>query len=129
MLSMDQNTEELHRLWEEIRQVSTTSCSSLTTEKQSDLHSNLSTPSLISDLDLPSPLSVFSVESEDIFNFELGDILDPSPTEKKGDRSEAAFQPIPPEGSHPTVILGEEVMPKSPNKLPITGCNHKPGKK
>ena len=52
---MDQNAEELHRLWEEIRQGTTMSCSSLTTEKQSDSHSNLSTPSLISDLDLPSP--------------------------------------------------------------------------
>ena len=58
---MDQNAEELHRLWEEIRQGTTTSCSSLTTEKQSDSHSNLSTPSLISNLDLPlSPISFFS---------------------------------------------------------------------
>ena len=66
---MDQNAEELHRLWEEIRQGTTTSCSSLTTEKESDSHSNLSTPSLISNLDLPSPLSAFSVEIEDIFKF------------------------------------------------------------
>ena len=96
---MDRNAEELHRLWEEIRQGSTTSCSSLTTEKQSDSHSNLSTPSLISDLDLPSPLSAFSVEIEDIFNFELEEILD-TPEEKKEIDSEAAFRPIPLEGSH-----------------------------
>ena len=97
---MDRNAEELHRLWEEIRQGSTTSCSSLTTEKQSDSHSNLSTPSLILDLDLPSPLSAFSVEIEDIFNFELEEILDSPPKEKKEIDSEAAFKPIPLEGSH-----------------------------
>ena len=90
----------MHRLWEEIRHGSTTSCSSLTTEKQSDLHSNLSTPSLISDLDLPSALSAFSVEIEDIFNFELEEILDSPPKEKKEIDSEAALKPIPLEGSH-----------------------------
>ena len=99
MLGMDRNAEELHRLWEEIRQGSTISCSSLTTEKQSDSHSNLSTPSLISDLDLPSPLSAFSVEIEDIFNFKLGEILD-TPGETKEIDSEAAFKTIPLEGSH-----------------------------
>ena len=77
----------------------TTSCLSLTTEKQSNSHSNLSMPSLISDLDLPSPLSAFSVEIEDIFNFELEEILD-TPEEKKEIDSEAAFRPIPLEGSH-----------------------------
>ena len=96
MLSMDRNAEELHRLWEEIRQGSATSCSSLTT----DSHSNLSMPSLILDLELPSPLSAFSVEIEDIFNFELEDILDTTSTEQRKTNSEAAFQPIPLEGSH-----------------------------
>ena len=96
---MDQNAEELHRLWEEIRQGSTTSCSSLTTEKHSDSHSNLSTPSLISDLDLPSPLSAFSVEIEDIFNFELDEVLPPSPTDTDNPVSEAAFKPIPGDNS------------------------------
>ena len=94
MLSMDQNVEELHRLWEEIRQGTTTSCSSLTTEKQSDSHSNLSTPSLISDLDLPSPLSAFSVEIEDIFNFELDEVLPPSPTATEQNKPEAGSRPI-----------------------------------
>ena len=94
MLSMDQNAEELHRLWEEIRQGTTTSCSSLTTEKQSDSHSNLSTPSLISNLDLPSPLSAFSVEIEDIFNFELDEVLPPSPTVTEQNKPEAGFRPI-----------------------------------
>ena len=56
-------------------------------------------PSLISDLDLPSPLSAFSVEIEDIFNFELEEILD-TPEEKKEIDTEAAFRPIPLEGSH-----------------------------
>ena len=97
---MDQNAEELHRLWEEIRQGSTTSCSSLITEKHSDSHSNLSTPSLISDLDLPSPLSAFSVEIQDILNFDLDDILDSPPTEREEIRSEAAFKPLSLEGSH-----------------------------
>ena len=97
---MDQNAEELHRLWEEIRQGSTTSCSSLTTEKQSDSHSNLSTPSLISDLELPSPLSAFSVEIEDIFNFELDEVLPPSPTDTDQPVSEAAFKPISIPGDH-----------------------------
>ena len=91
---MDQNAEELHRLWEEIRQGTTTSCSSLTTEKQSDSHSNLSTPSLISNLDLPSPLSAFSVEIEDIFNFELDEVLPPSPTATEQNKPEAVFRPI-----------------------------------
>ena len=91
---MGQNAEELHRLWEEIRQGSTTSCSSLTTEKHSDSHSNLSTPSLISDLDFPSPLSAFSSEIEDIFNFELDEVLPPSPTDTDNPISEAAFKPI-----------------------------------
>ena len=97
---MDRNAEELHRLWEEIRQGSATSCSSLTTEKQSDSHSNLSMPSLISDLDLPSPLSAFSVDIEDIFNFDLEDILDSSTIEKEEPDCEAAFRPITPEESH-----------------------------
>ena len=91
---MDQNAQELHRLWEEIRQGTTTSCSSLTTEKQSDSHSNLSTPSLISDLDLPSPLSAFSVEIEDIFNFELDEVLPPSPTATEQNKPVAVFRPI-----------------------------------
>ena len=91
---MDQNAEELHKLWEEIRQGPTTSCSSLTTEKQSDSHSNLSTPSLISNLDLPSPLSAFSVEIEDIFNFDLEEVLPPSPVVTKDNRPEAGFRPI-----------------------------------
>ena len=91
---MDQNAEELHRLWEEIRQGTTTSCSSLTTEKQSDSHSNLLTPSLISDLDLPSPLSAFSVEIEDIFNFDLDEVLPPSPTVTEHNKPEAGFRPI-----------------------------------
>ena len=56
---MDQNAEELHRLWEEIRKGTTTSCSSLTTEKQSDSHSSLSTPSLISDWTYPLPYQHF----------------------------------------------------------------------
>ena len=94
MLSMDQNAEELHRLWEEIRQGTTTSCSSLTTEKQSDSHSNLSTPSLISNLDIPSPLSAFSVEIEDIFNFDLDEVLPPSPTAIEHNQPEAGFRPI-----------------------------------
>ena len=91
---MDCNAEELHRLWEEIRQGTTTSCSSLTTEKHSDTHSNLSTPSLISNLDLPSPLSAFSVEIEDIFNFELDEVLPPSPTEQNNNSSEAILKSI-----------------------------------
>ena len=91
---MDQNAEELHRLWEEIRQGTTTSCSSLTTEKQSDSHSNLSTPSLISNLDLPSPLSAFSVEIEDIFNFDLDEVLPPPPTATEHNQPEAGFRPI-----------------------------------
>ena len=90
---MDQNAEELHRLWEEIRQGTTTSCSSITTEKQSDSHSNLSTP-LISDLDLPSPLSAFSVDIEDIFNFELDEVLPPSPAATEQNKPEAVFRPI-----------------------------------
>ena len=97
---MDQNAEELHRLWEEIRQGPTTSCSSITTEIHSDSHSNLSTPSLISDLDLPSPLSAFSVEIEDIFNFELDEVLPPSPSETELPVSEAAFKPISTPGEH-----------------------------
>ena len=97
---MDRNAEELHRLWEEIRQGSTTSCSSLTTEKQSDTHSNLSTPLLISDLDLPSPLSAFSVEIEDIFNFELDEFLPPSPSGIQDTTCEAGFKPITPTGNH-----------------------------
>ena len=91
---MDQNAEELHRLWEEIRQGTTTSCSSLTIEKQPYSHSNLSTPSLISNLDLPSPLSAFSVEIEDIFNFELDEVLPPSPTATEQKKPEAVFRPI-----------------------------------
>ena len=100
LLSMDQNTEELHRLWEEIRQRSTTSCSSLTTEKHSDSYSNLSIPSLISDLDLPSPLSAFSVDIQDIFNFDFDEILDSPPSEKEENNSEAAFTPLSIEGNH-----------------------------
>ena len=40
------------------------------------------------------------MEIEDIFNFELEEILDSPPKEKKEIDSEAAFKPIPLEGSH-----------------------------
>ena len=58
---MDQNAEELHRLWEKIRQGTATSCSSLTTEKETDSHSNLSTPITNFQLGFTlSPISFFS---------------------------------------------------------------------
>ena len=77
-----------------LEQGTATSCSSLTTEKESDSHSNLSTPSLISNLDLPSPLSAFSVEIEDIFDFDLDEVLPSSPTLTEHNKPEAGLRPI-----------------------------------
>ena len=127
MLSMDQNAEELHRLWEEIRQGTATSCSSLTMEKETDSHSNLSTPSLISNLDLPSPLSAFSVEIEDIFNFDLDEVLPSSPTVTEHNKPEARFRPISITGdsSENCEILTTEDTTRVSSTTSEAGCNRK----
>ena len=126
-LSMDQNAEELHRLWEEIRQGTATSCSSLTTEKESDSHSNLSTPSLISNLDLPSPLSAFSVEIEDIFNFDLDEVLPSSPTVTEHNKPEAGLRPISITGdsSENCEISTTEDTTRVSSTTSEAGCNRK----
>ena len=124
---MDQNAEELHRLWEEIRQGTATSCSSLTTEKETDSHSNLSTPSLISNLDLPSPLSAFSVEIEDIFNFDLDEVLPSSPTVTEHNKPEAGFRPISITGdsSENCEISTTEDTTRVSSTTSEAGCNRK----
>ena len=75
---MEQTCEELLQLWDQLK--SEASNSSLTVEVDTaETHTNLSTPSTLSDIELPSPLSPFSPGWEETFSFDWEDLLNITP--------------------------------------------------
>ena len=111
---MDINAEELMRRYKLLDQEPVLEYSSLETEADNENPlSTLSTPSTITDTDLPSPLLLFTPELDKSFSFDLQDILDLSTEEKKAELTGTSSFHINNSNSHNSSIEGIETTEDS----------------